>query len=32
VLGITMACLLKPLLLTSVEFQFGNFDRALRGK
>jgi len=32
VLGITMAYLLKPLLLTSVEFQFGNFDRAFRKK
>ncbi len=32
VLGLTMACLLKPLLLNSVEFQFGNFDRACRKK
>jgi undecaprenyl-diphosphatase len=32
VLGITMAVLLKPLLLTSVEFQFGNIYRALRKK
>ncbi len=32
VLGIGMAYLLKPLLLTSVEFQFGNFDRAFRKK
>ena len=32
VLGITMAVRLKPVLLTSVEFQFGNIDRALRKK
>jgi membrane-associated phospholipid phosphatase len=29
VLGITMAVLLKPVLLTSVEFQFGNLHRAI---
>jgi len=28
VLGITMAILLKPVLLTSIEFQFGNLHRA----
>jgi membrane-associated phospholipid phosphatase len=32
VLGITMAVLLKPVLLTSIEFQFGNIYRALRKK
>jgi membrane-associated phospholipid phosphatase len=29
VLGTTMAVLLKPVLLTSVEFQFGNLHRAI---
>ncbi len=32
VLGITMAVRLKPVLLTSVEFQFGNIDRSFRKK
>lgn len=32
VLAITMAIWLKPLLLTSIEFQFGNLNRAWRKK
>jgi membrane-associated phospholipid phosphatase len=32
VLGIAMAVLLKPILLTSVEFQFGNMNRAWKRK
>jgi len=32
ILGIAMAFLLKPILLTSVEFQFGNLHRAWKKK
>jgi membrane-associated phospholipid phosphatase len=32
VLGIAMAVLLKPILLTSIEFQFGNINRAWKRK